>query len=128
MSPTTGSHLSRSSRDLSCPVALSPPEFRPYFTSLRRVLCSVRSRYLFTIGLGECLALAVDACHIHEGFPTPDTLEPAHAVLVVDTGLSPCFAPHSRGLRDDDQAIVAGPNTTLAEAFGLGCVAFTRGY
>jgi hypothetical protein len=111
-----------------CPVAPSPPEFRPYCTSLLRVLFSVRSRYLFAIGLGECLALAVDACYIHERFPTPATPELTHAVLVVGTGLSPCLALHSRRLRDDGRAMRVSPHTTLPEGFGLGCIAFTRGY
>ena len=111
--PTTGSRPARYSRDLSCPVAPSPPEFKPYCTSRLRVLFSVRSRYLFAIGLGECLALAVDACRVHEGFPTPATPELAHAVLIAVTGLSPCLTPRSRGLHGDGRAMGASPNTTL---------------
>ena len=84
-----------------------------YFTSRLRVLCSVRSHYLCTIGLEECLALAVDACYVHEGFPTPVTLELTHAVLVSYTGLSPCITPCSKGLLRDGQAMRVSPNTTL---------------
>ncbi len=61
MSPTGGSPLGRLSQDLVCPVAPSPLDFRPYFTSRWRVLCSVRSHYLFAIGLESYLALA-DRC------------------------------------------------------------------
>ena len=113
MGSTAASRLCRFPRDLICPVAPSPPDFRPCFTSLLRVLFSVRSRYLFAIGLGEYLALAVDACRIHIGFPTHATPELTHVVLVVDTGLSPCFAPHSRGLRDGVQTMSVSPDTTL---------------
>ena len=128
MGPTAASRLCRFPRDLSCPVAPSPPDFRPYFTSRLRVLFSVRSRYLFAIGLGEYLALAVDACHVHVGFPTHATLELTHAVLVVDTGLSPCLAPRFRGLHDGVRTMIVSPYTTLPEGFGLGCIAFTRSY
>ena len=110
---TTGSHLIHYSQDLVCPVALSPTDFTPYCTSLLRVLFSVRSRYLFTIGLEECLVLAVDAGHIDEGYPTPATLELTHAVLVCVTGLSPCIALRSRRLHTDDPTMRASPNTTL---------------
>jgi hypothetical protein len=110
--PTAGSRLCRFSRDLLCPVAPSPPDFKPYFTSRWRILFSVRSRYLFTIGLGEYLALTVDACQIHEGFPTSATLELTHIVLDVDTGLSPCFALHSRRLLDDGLMLIVSPYTT----------------
>ncbi len=54
--PTVPTALLRVGRflwGLVCPVALSPPEFRPYCTSLCGVLFSVRSRYLFAIGLEE---------------------------------------------------------------------------
>ena len=64
-----------SSNDLLCYVALSPTDFKPYCTALFGVLFSVRSRYLFAIGLEECLVFAVDACKIHEGYPTPAILE-----------------------------------------------------
>ena len=110
---TDSSRCGRLSRDLECPVAPSPSDFKPYCTSLLRVLFSVRSRYLFTIGLGEYLALAVDACRVHEGFPTPATPELAHAVLIAVTGLSPCLTPRSRGLHGDGRAMGASPNTTL---------------
>ena len=132
--PTTGSHPDRFSRSLSCPVAPSPTDFRPYCTSLRRVLFSVHSRYLFAIGLGEYLALAVDACRVREGFPTPDTPELAHALLDPVTGLSPCVALRSRRLHGTGRAMRASPIHHIARVvedhvgFGLGCVAFTRGY
>ena len=127
-SPTTDLRPSRSSRGLVCPIALSPPDFRPYFTSLWRILFSVRSRYLFTIGLREYLALAVDACRIHEEIPIPATLELTHIVLDRVTGLSPCIALHSRRFHADVQMMKVSPNTTLPEGFGLGCAGFTRGY
>ena len=95
---TAASRLCRCPGDLVCPIARSPTEFKLYFTSLLRVLCSVRSHYLCTIGLEECLAFAVDACEIREGFPTPATLELTHSVLVSITGLSPCITPCSKGL------------------------------
>ena len=92
------------------------------------MLFSVRSRYLFAIGLEKYLVLAVDAGHFHEGFPTPDTLELTHTVLVCITGLSPCFTLRSRRLHADVRVMRASPNTTLPEGFGLDCVAFTRSY
>ena len=110
--PTADSRPGRFPWDLLCPVAPSPPDFRLYCTSLRRVLFSVRSRYLFAIGLGECLASAVDACRIHEGFPTPATPELTHIVLGVRTGLSPCFALRSRRLRDTGRMLQVSPYTT----------------
>ena len=126
--PTAPSQAGRSPRSLSCPVAPSLSDFRPYCTSLCGVLYSVRSRYLSAIGLGECLVLAVNASRVHEGYPTLDTLELTHAVLVTRTGLSPCLALRSRRLRGDVPAMSVSPNTTLPEGFGLDCVAFTRGY
>jgi hypothetical protein len=126
--PTTDLRPSRSQQGLVCPVVLSPPDFKLYFTSLWRILFSVRSRYLFTIGLGEYLALAVDACHLHEGIPTPATLELTHAVLDRVTGLSPCIVLHFRRLHTDVLTMIVSPNTTLPEGFGLGCAASTRGY
>ena len=120
MVSTVPSRVGRFPRDLSCPVALSPPDFKPYCTSLLRVLFSVRSRYLFAIGLEECLALAGDACCIHEGFPTPDTPEPAHAVLSLVTGLSPCIAPRSRGLHERGQTMHAGPIHHIARRLRFG--------
>jgi hypothetical protein len=126
--PTVPSRAGRSPRSLLCPVVPSPPDFKPYCTSLRRVLFSVRSRYLFTIGLGEYLVLAVDACHIHEGYPTPATQELTHIVLDSVTGLSPCFALHSRRLHRTVRMMSVSPYTTLPEGFGLDCIAFTRGY
>ena len=99
VSLTGDSRLGHSLQDLVCPVAPSPTEFKLYFASLLRVLCSVRSHYLCTIGLEECLAFAVDACVVREGYPTPATPELTHAVLVSITGLSPCITPCSKGLR-----------------------------
>ena len=72
--PTRSSRKVRSLWDLLCPVAPSPTDFRPCCTSLLGVLFSVRSHYLFAIGLGECLAFPVDAWDVHEGDPTPATL------------------------------------------------------
>jgi hypothetical protein len=122
--PTAGSPPARSPQRLSCPVARSPTEFKPYCTSLLGVLFSVRSRYLFTIGFEMCLVLAVDAGHVHEGYPTPDTLELTHTVLTCVTGFSPCLTLHSRRLHTDDPVMRVSPNTTLLLAnqklrFGL---------
>ena len=111
--PTAGSPPGRFPQGLVCPVAPSPPDFRPYCTSLLRVLFSVRSRYLFTIGLESYLVLADDACRIHEGFPTPATLELPHDVLTFTTGLSPCITLRSRRLREDGRPMKGSPNTTL---------------
>ena len=97
-SPTGRSRVGRSSRGLVCLVVPSLTDFRPYCTALLGVLFSVRSRYLFAIGLEECLAFAVDARDIHEGYPTPATLELAHTLLNYDTGLSPCLVLRSRRL------------------------------
>ena len=113
VSLTGRSRVGHSSGDLVCPIAPSPTEFMLYFTSLLRVLCSVRSHYLCTIGLEECLALAVDACHVREGFPTPATPELTHSVLVSRTGLSPCITPCSKGLLRDGLLLRVSPNTTL---------------
>ena len=77
------------------------------------MLFSVRSHYLFTIGLEECLAFAVDACDIREGYPTPATLEPPHSVLTSITGLSPCFVLCSKRLRRDGRLMRGSPDTTL---------------
>ena len=111
--PTADSRPVRSPSGLSCPVVQSPTDFRPYCTSLLRVLFSVRSRYLFAIGLEECLVFAVDARDIHEGYPTPDTLELTRSVLVDNTGLSPCFVLRSRRLRVEFREVIVSPNTTL---------------
>jgi len=51
--PTGSSRFGRLERGLSSPVALSPTGFMPYCTALLGVLFSVRSRYLFAIGLEE---------------------------------------------------------------------------
>ena len=126
--PTGDSRLGRFGTDLSCPVALSPPDFKPYCTSLLGVLFSVRSRYLFTIGLKSYLVLTVDACRISEEFPIPGTLELTHGVPHDDTGLSPCIELRFRRLLVTRRPMRASPNTTLAEAFGLDCVAFTHRY
>ncbi len=123
-SPTTGLRLPRSSEGLLCPVAPSPPDFRLYFSSLLGILFSVRSRYLFTIGLEEYLVLAVDACHLHEEFPVPATLELTHELLDQSTGLSPCIALRFRRLRMIVRSMRVSPNTTLPKRlrFGLGRV------
>ncbi len=113
VSPTDGSRRSRLLQDLVSPVARSPPDFKPYCNPRLRVLFSVRSRYLFTIGLGEYLALAVDACRLDEGFPTPATLELPHDVLTFTTGLSPCITLRSRRLREDGRPMKGSPYTTL---------------
>ena len=125
--PTVPSRVGRFPAGLSCPIALSLPDFRPYCTSLLGVLFSVRSRYFFAIGLRTYLVLADDVCQLHEEFPIPATLELTHRVLHDDTGLSPCFTLRSRRLLVELPRMRASPNTTLAEAFGLDCVAFTRG-
>ena len=113
VSPTAGLLPGRLSQDLLCPVAPSPTDFRLYCTSLLGVLFSVRSRYLFAIGLETCLVLAIDAGRVHEGFPTPDTLELTHIVLVHVTGLSPCFTLCSKRLHMNGQMLSVSPNTTL---------------
>ncbi len=120
--------MGRFVQDLVCPVALSPTDFTHYFTSLLGVVFSVRSRYLFAIGLEECLVFAVDAREIHEGYPTPATLELTRLLLIDSTGLSPCFVLRSRRLRVAFQRVRVSPNTTLPEGFGLDCVAFSRPY
>ncbi len=112
MSLTGRSRVGHSSGDLVCPIAPSPTEFKLYFTSLLRVLCSVRSHYLCTIGLEECLAFAVDACNIREGYPTPATLELPHTVLISITGLSPCITLCSKRLRRDGRVMRGSPDTT----------------
>ena len=111
--PTGGSRLGRFMQGLVSPVALSPTDFTPYCTSLLGVLFSVRSRYLFAIGLEECLVFAVDARDIHEGFPTPATLELTHIVLACNTGLSPCIALCSKRLPAGFPMMRVSPNTTL---------------
>ena len=114
--------------DLVCLVVLSLTEFRPYCTALFGVLCSVRSRYLFAIGLKTYLVLADDVCRIHEEFPIPDTLELTHGLVGSDTGLSPCITLCSKRLQRKGRGVRVSPYTTLPEGFGLDCVAFTRGY
>ncbi len=126
--PTTGSHLVRFPRGLVCPVVQSPTDFKNYCTSLCGVLFSVRSRYLFAIGLEECLVFAVDAREILEGYPTPDTLVLTRLILLDSTGLSPCFVLRSRRLRVAVLRVRVSPNTTLPEGFGLDCVGFIRHY
>jgi hypothetical protein len=126
--PTGRSPYGRLERGLSSPVALSPTDFMAYCTALLGVLFSVRSRYLFAIGLEECLAFPVDAWDIHEGYPTPATQVLTHTLLIYDTGLSPCFVLRSRRLLVDGRVLIVNPYTTFPEGFGLGCVAFTRRY
>ena len=111
--PTGGSHLCRFLQDLVCFVARSPTDFRRCCTSLCGVLFSVRSRYLFAIGLESCLVFAVNARGIHEEYPIPDTLELTHTVLVRVTGLSPCIALRSRRLHMNCRVLSVSPNTTL---------------
>ena len=111
-SPTGRSRVGRSSRGLVCLVVPSLTEFRPYCTALLGVLFSVRSRYLFAIGLEECLVFPVDAWDLHEGYPTPATLELTHAVLIPDTGLSPCIVLRSRRFLGMVPAMRVSPNTT----------------
>ena len=77
------------------------------------MLFSVRSRYLFAIGLESCLVFAVNARDIHEEYPIPDTLELTHAILVQLTGLSPCVALRSRRFQLSVRAMRVSPNTTL---------------
>lgn len=125
---TGSSRYGHFDQDLSCPVALSPTDFTPYCTSLLGVLFSVRSRYLFAIGLEECLVFPVDAWDIREGYPTPATLELTRPLLIDSTGLSPCFALRSRRLHVDGRGVIVSPNTTLPEGFGLDCIAFIRHY
>lgn len=125
---TGSSRYGHFDRDLVCPVALSPTDFTPYCTSLRGVLFSVRSRYLFAIGLEECLVFPVDAWEIHEEFPIPATLELTRPILVCNTGLSPCVVLCSKRLPADGRGVIVSPNTTLPEGFGLDWIAFSRPY
>ena len=111
--PTGDSRLGRFGTDLSCPVALSPPDFKPYCTSLLGVLFSVPSRYLFAIGLRTYLVLTDDVCRIREEFPIPATLDLTHGVLCPDTGLSPCITLRSRRLLETGRPMRVSPNTTL---------------
>ena len=127
--PTGDSRLGRLDGRLVCPVALSPADFRPYCTALFGVLCSVRSRYLFAIGLEECLAFPVDAWGVHREYPIPAILELTLPVLPQLTGLSPCIALRSRRLQMRHPGLSVSPKDHIArEGFGLGCVAVTRGY
>ena len=109
---TGRSRVGHSSRDLVCPVVLSLTDFRPYCTALLGVLFSVRSRYLFAIGLEECLVFPVDAWDLHEGYPTPATLELTHTVVDHDTGLSPCIALRSRRFLVIVRVMRVSPDTT----------------
>lgn len=111
--PTGRSLFGRFERRLSCHVAPSPADFRPYCTALLGVLFSVRSRYLFAIGLEECLAFPVDAWGTHRGYPTPATLVLTPTVLPHLTGLSPCLTLRSRRLQMRGRVLVVNPNTTL---------------
>lgn len=110
---TGGSLLGHFKRRLVRPVARSPTDFRPYCTALLGVLFSVRSRYLFAIGLEECLAFPGDAWSVHRGYPTPATLDLTPSVLTHLTGLSPCFTLRSRRLQMSCRDLSVNPNTTL---------------
>ena len=112
-SPTASLHSCRLLQGLLSSVARSPTDFRLYCTSRCGVLFSVRSRYLFTIGLESCLVFAVDARDVHKEFPIPVTLELTHTVLTQTTGLSPCIALRSRRLRLSGRVLEVSPNTTL---------------
>ena len=113
LSSLTGrSRVGHSSRGLVCPVVPSLTEFRPYCTALLGVLFSVRSRYLFAIGLEECLVFPVDAWDLHKGYPTPATLELTRIVLISDTGLSPCIALRSRRFLGSVRMVSVSPYTT----------------
>ena len=60
------------------------------------VLCSFRSRYYYTIGLGECLGLEAYASRIHAQFPmrtTLDTLQSPVLVPLRDCHPLRCFIP-----------------------------------
>ncbi len=120
--------MGRFSTSLVCHLVLSPTEFKLYCTIRCGVLFSVRSRYLFAIGLEECLVLSGDARYIHEGYPTPATLELTHTLLHTSTGLSPCLTLYSKRLRSLFHVLKVSPDTTLPDGFGLDCVAFTRRY
>lgn len=131
--PTTGSPPGRFTVGLVRSVALSPRDFRPYCTSFLRVLFSVHSRYLFTIGLEEYLVLAVDACHVDEGFPTPATQEQAHNRSSTIRG----YHPVSRSVPEDFSQTIGRlrlvrtphcPRGRCLAGFGLDYVAFTRRY
>ncbi len=110
---TRRSRVDRYLWSLLRPVALSPTDFRPYCTALCGVLFSVRSRYLFAIGLEECLVFPGDAWGVHRGYPTPATLELTRVVLPLHTGLSPCFTLRSRRLLKWGRTVQVSPNTTL---------------
>ena len=110
---TVRSHVGHSVSGLVCSVVLSPTDFKLYCTVRLGVLFSVRSRYLFTIGLEECLVLSGDARCIHEGYPTPATLELTHEVLRKLTGLSPCFTLYSKRLQFPVRSMKVSPDTTL---------------
>lgn len=77
------------------------------------MLFSVRSRYLFTIGLESCLVFVIDADDIHKEFPIPVTLELTHDVLHFLTGLSPCITLCSKRLQKAGRSLIVSPNTTL---------------
>ena len=111
--PTRRSLSGRFENRLLRPVARSPADFRPYCTALLGVLFSVRSRYLFAIGLEEYLAFPGDAWGVHGGYPTPATLDLTPFVLAHLTGLSPCFTLRSRRLQMYGRNLIVNPNTTL---------------
>jgi hypothetical protein len=126
--PTGGSPRGRLSKDLLCPVARSPAEFRLYCSSLLGILFSVRSRYLFAIGLEEYLAFPVDAWDVREEYPILATRGLTHVVLQPDTGLSPCVALRFRRLLGTGRTLIVSLHHMSRQRFGLGWPAFTRGY
>ena len=75
---------------------------------------------MFTIGLGEYLVLADDACQIHEGFPTPATQELTHDILDFDTGLSPCITLRSRRLLEDVPSMNVSPKHHISRRIRFG--------
>ena len=97
---------------LVCRVVLSPAEFKLYCTVRCGVLFSVRSRYLFAIGLEEYLVFSGDARVVHRGYPTPVTRVLTRGVLAGPTGLSPCVTLRFRRLRIRVQPVMVSPDTT----------------
>ena len=77
--------------------------------------------------------MAVDACRIHEGFPTPDTLERAHGRPLTIRGCHPVSpsVPGEFSRAIDRSRPVRTPHCPRGgclAGFGLDCIAFTRRY